>query len=1003
MNKAQTKTLKTANSAQRRAITTTDGPVLIIAGPGTGKTFTLVQRVIYLIETGKAKAENIFIATFTEKAAKELVTRITDALADRNITANLNEMYVGTFHSLCLRILKEHIEYTRLKKNYRTWETFEQQYMVLQNYDRVFGGIPNSETILPDASPWKKAETICKYVNNLSEELVNPEKLKESDDAKIAVLGHVMEAYQTLLEEQNALDFSAIQVEAYKLLCNYPDVLKKLQDKITHFMVDEYQDTNYIQEQLVFTLAGRRRNICVVGDDDQGLYRFRGATIRNILEFPKKFEKCKKKCCIIKLNTNYRSNKGIVDFYNTWMQTTQGKSFEFSWKKGKRNFRFDKQIIVPENKTLETPTVVTLSSENNNNYWNYKIKQFLKKLYDSGRIKDYNQVAFLFSGVKGYFVTELAKYLESEQDNDPDKSVIKVYSPRSGMFFQRKEIRLAIGFLILLFPNYRDGMYQYDKVGSYKLLNDDNKFPRTTLCYYRNCVNLASEVLDQPQNAKLMQWINEKKNVHKQLRKNTDYAYTKLLYQLFAFEPFAKILDVDMQTAGVVDTRATRNLAKLTELIGRFEQLYNVSVLSAANINETTEKFFNEYLRLIYKDGIDEYEDDSEYAPSGCVSFLTIHQSKGMEFPIVFVDSLMHTPDFKFEQSETDIILEKTMGRLEQDYFRRKPYEPQESKKFFDFWRKYYTAFSRAQNLLILTCNKNNDPNWLTPSVYFEEIYNALPEVESDVFDINEFEFEPVKDVNIKKSFAFTSDIAVYDTCALQYKFYKELGFAAVHTNAMLFGTLVHETIEDVHKAVLRKETETITKEKIEDWFAANYDSLSMQEHSYLDEEHREAALQQVLRYVQRQKKDWTKIQQTEVDVSLVEKDYIIEGKIDLIRGENGTVEIVDFKSEKRPDKRLKANQEKIEKYHNQLNVYAALVEERTGQKVSRMCLYYTGQDKGESVISFPYEKKEVEATKKRFDETVHKILEKDYSRCATEKKVCDNCDFKWYCKKSKL
>lgn len=125
-----------ANKEQRKAIQAANGPVLITAGPGTGKTYTLVQRTIYLIEECGIEPESIFIATFTEKAAKELITRITNELAVRNIIANVNEMYVGTFHALCLRILKEHLEYTRLRRNYRLLDAFDQQYMVFQNIYR---------------------------------------------------------------------------------------------------------------------------------------------------------------------------------------------------------------------------------------------------------------------------------------------------------------------------------------------------------------------------------------------------------------------------------------------------------------------------------------------------------------------------------------------------------------------------------------------------------------------------------------------------------------------------------------------------------------------------------------------------------------------------------------------------------------------------------------------------------------------------------------------------
>ena len=183
------------------------------------------------------------------------------------------------------------------------------------------------------------------------------------------------------------------------------------------------------------------------------------------------------------------------------------------------------------------------------------------------------------------------------------------------------------------------------------------------------------------------------------------------------------------------------------------------------------------------------------------------------------------------------------------------------------------------------------------------------------IFSLQKFDFKPIKDVNLKRKFAFTSNITVYDTCALQYKFYKELEFMPVRANAMLFGTLVHETIEDIHRAAIRHEESEITHENIEKWFDANYSSLSKTEHSYLATQQLEAALKQVIRYADRQHGNWSTIQQAEVDVSLVKPDYIIDGKIDLIKGEGDTVEIVDFKSERKPD--LEKSREKLEQLNH--------------------------------------------------------------------------------------
>lgn len=953
-----------ANKGQRDAITTSDGPVLITAGPGTGKTYTLIQRAIFLIQECGVKPESIFIATFTEKAAKELITRITNELSARDISANINEMYIGTFHSLCLRILKENLEYTRLRKNYRLLDGFDQQYMIFQNLYR-FNKLDDYDLVVSNGGWWSQAENICKFVNNLSEELVSPDELMEDEDSSIAAMGRILKEYRSILEEENMMDFSSIQIEAYNLLKDYPDVLNEMQNKLTYIMVDEYQDTNFIQEQIVFLLADRHHNICVVGDDDQGLYRFRGATIRNILEFPQKFPAGQ--CRIIPLVVNYRSNSDIVDFYNKWMATTSGAKFKFCWDK----YRYDKKIEPHTKTTLKSPAVVKLSGEEDTDEWHDKILWFIDELKLSGKLSDYNQIAFLFNSVKHPRVISLANFLEAHG--------INVYSPRSDMFFQRDEIKLALGCLMLMFPRYVNGLEENE----YQFIKPD------LLTYYRNCIITANEYLSQKENSELLKLLRRNGKRHLSLSGTTDYAYSGLLYQLFEFQPFVKILDTDMR-AGVVDVRPVRNIATLTQIIGKFEYLHRIDVLDSKEyrgkrrIDRDTELLFNQYLRLLFEGGITEYEDDSEYAPSGCVSFLTIHQSKGMEFPIVIVDSLSNVP----RKNSNDL-----MQMIEERYFKRPTFEPHDATKFFDFWRLYYTAFSRAQDLLLLSCCEDKR----TPSKYFSDLYKELPSVDTEAFDIREFNFNSIKNVNIKNTYSFTSHITVYETCALQYKFYKELEFMPVRSNAMLFGTLVHETIEDIHKSVLRHEENKITEDNIRQWFDSNYVTLTKTEHSYLAEPQREAALKQVLRYVDRQHGDWSRIQEAEVDVSLVKPDYIIEGKIDLIRGDRDTVEIVDFKSEKKPD--MEKMREKLEQYRRQLHIYAHIVEERTGQKVSKMHLYYTGENDGVPTITYAYTKSAIEGTMAAFDDTVHKIMNKDFNHCASDSKVCRECDFRFYCK----
>lgn len=522
-------------------------------------------------------------------------------------------------------------------------------------------------------------------------------------------------------------------------------------------------------EQIIF-LLGTHENICVVGDDDQGLYRFRGATIRNILEFPSKFDVGK--CQIIPLVINYRSDSDIVEFYNKWMITTSGSKFKFEWDK----FRYDKRIVANETSKIESPCVVKLASKDDEDEWHERVLDFINRLKNSGKIQDYNQLAFLFSSVKHERVISLARFLESNH--------INVYSPRSDMFFRREEVMQTLGCMMLMFPNYVKGLEN----GEYKFLDNTHYF------YFRDCIKAANEFVTKPENLELKRFIRAHGKEHATLAANlsgtTDYTYSGLLYRLFMYKPFSDILDTDIGV-GVVDIRPARNLAKLTQIIGKFEYLHNVDVLTGKYIIKDTELLFNMYIKLLFDGGIAEYEDDEEYAPTGCVSFLTIHQSKGMEFPIVFVDSLGNVPRKSYKD-----ILNKIEGR----YYHRETFEPYDEMKLFDFWRLYYTAFSRAQDLLVLTCNEDKK----TPSKYIKEVYGELQSVEA--LDLSEFTFHTVKSVNLKNTFSFTSHIAVYETCALQYKFYKELEFMPIRQGAMLFGTLVHETIEDVHRAALRHE-----------------------------------------------------------------------------------------------------------------------------------------------------------------------------------------------------
>lgn len=948
------------NEVQQQIANHTEGPVLVIAGPGSGKTKTLVDRIVNLVKKGIAP-EAIMVGTFTEKAAKELITRISNRLLEDGIKVNLNEMYVGTLHSIFLRFLEENREYTRLKRSYRLFDQFEQVFIIFRHI-KEFMAVEEIKDLIGDhrVSYWIKARAIADKVNIVSEEILDVNKLEQSEHASVRGLAKCYRIYEAILEEENALDFSSIQLATHQLLSEHPEVLEKIQEKVHYFMVDEYQDTNTIQERILLLLASKKHNLCVVGDDDQGLYRFRGASIRNILEFDTNFDEGE--CTTYFLQINYRSHPDIINFYNRWMKNQQ-------WTVDGVKFRFEKEIVPREDEFTGVPSVLRLSVKDDIDEYHKEVLRFIRYLEREEIISDYNQIAFLYRSVKSEKAKALAEYLE--------ENGIKVFSPRSDMFFEREEVRLILGCLVTIFPQV-EGLF-------------DEGSTTAGLCLQWSEYFINQLQKDPAGNRELIRWVIAMQKNHAPLTKSTNYGFTSLLYQLFQFPFFARFLEVDLE-ANKTDLRAAYNIGTLTNLVSKFEYLNSVTIFTPKNIDSVLRNFFNYYLRFLVLGGMSEFEDFDETLPSGCVSIMTIHQSKGLEFPITIVGSMNAVPTKSY--TELDEILQR-------EYYHKPIYEPLEHTKYFDFARLYYTAFSRAQNLLLLTgCETSAGRK--TPSAYFESYWRNLPLWRDSRVDLHKVDLASVKPVSIKHEYAFTSHILLYENCPRQYKFYKELQFVEERKGSTLGGSLLHQTIEDIHKAVLRGEPETLTNENIESWFNTNYQLLVKQLHSYIAEAQRKAILHQVLNYRDQNEGLWHRIKEAEVDVSLVKEEYILKGTIDLVEGENGTVELVDFKSGEKPDVNTTDEYKRkiLNQYRRQLEIYAYLIEQRYGHKVSAMHLYYPKEESGNPRITYRYNQGNIENTIEAFDDVVKKIEKKDYSMNGHQRneKHCSDCDLRYYC-----
>ena len=935
-----------------------DGPMLVIAGPGAGKTMAIVERVVHLIGTCGVTPESIFVSTFTEKAAKELLTRISRRLMEEGLKVSPNEMYIGTMHSLFLRVLKDYSEFTRLKKNYKTFDDFDQSYTVYRRMHQ-FREIENFGLVAKAQSNWTNAGTLCGYLNKVREEAIDPETLLSAPEPEVKALGEAYKLYCELLEGENAIDFSAIQSEMLSLVESHPDVLAEIRSKIKYLIVDEYQDTNTIQERILLKLAGPAANICVVGDEDQSIYRFRGASVRNILQFAGNFPAGA--CKIVVLDTNFRSHKDIVSFYNRWMNGCD-------WKDGKKRFRYDKTISPQPGKAFDDcPGVVRVTGENVDG-WCDNVKAFIDSLVAKKVVTDLNQIAFLFHSVKNKDVVRLVEYLETHG--------IPVFSPRSAQFFQRDAVRLMIGLLFFLFPQAR------------QLPTDMEEHQPETAAYYRTCMQFLADTIkgDSKRHASLLAWAKRKAATHKVLSRATDYTFLTLFYEALKFPMFADYLAVDHD--GTPKTsRDAFNLALISQLLSKFEFIYSINVINPKWLENNLKHLFCQFLHFLYRGGLEEFEDYEEPIPSGCVSVMTIHQSKGLEFPVTVVGSLSKTP--RKDWTDLDAILESK-------YFARPPFEPLERTKYFDFWREYYVAFSRPQNLLVLTGARPKGKHDLGKVI--DEFTDGVPDWKSPAFTPQNLHLAQVKPPSIKNAYAFTSDILLYENCPLQYMAYRYLGFAPHRQAATMFGSLVHQTIEDVHKSFLRGET--FDEERINGWFNLNYVSLSLAMKAYLDPNRKNAALEQVKRYVERNRAAFNNILAAEYDVSIPTETFILHGVIDLLRGEGDSVEIVDFKTDKKPDVNNREDMARVANYRRQLEVYSRIVEEKFGKSVSKMHLYYTRTEGESPYVTWDFDSRRVEGTLKKFGETVARIESHQFSNAKVAKcaRLCDGCDMRFYC-----
>jgi DNA helicase-2/ATP-dependent DNA helicase PcrA len=929
------------NPGQRAAVELLAGPVLIIAGPGSGKTLTLVRRVMNVLLSDLARPEEIVLCTFTEKAALELRDRVRKTANDLGYTGDMSGLRVGTLHGIAHEFVDLYRHRTPLASNFEVLDDLTQKLFLYDKFSEIVPEQREGKYFGSWATKWSTIDFLLPYFDKITEELINPQLMLSDPDPFVCELGAAYIKFEEKLWENNKVDFSHLQKLFIQILRD-PEIGTQVISTVKYVMVDEYQDTNYIQEQIVKILSSSTANLCVVGDEDQSLYRFRGATVRNILEFAQTNVGCQQ----ISLEINYRSHREIVSAYNSYMQN-------HDWANGAEPpFRFDKRIVPHEpQRHSDYPSVISIWGKDKSD----EAKRFadlVAYLKDNDVITDYSQVALLLYSVKEEKSRPFMDALEARG--------IKSFCPRARAFFSNDEIKLMVAALAAILDWNGENRGENLRGALLGLSN-----------YVDECYALLAQYRTGHPLLLKIQKLRAEVEVLKP-GKALDRRISDYLYQFMSVEPFNSL---------ALNANRARNLALFSQLTSVFGRYYNYTVLSEKNLPFLRGHFFASFLRFLHSGGINEYEDPDQPFPKDHVQIMTIHQSKGLEFPVVVVGSLTQ-----------NISTQKKVDQTLSNYYAKVAFEPETRITGFDRMRLHYVAFSRAEKLLVLT-NGGTD----LPKDHFSPIWDGLPQwpaVSKELIASQEWTHQDR--IPPKKSYSFTGDLKVYETCPRQYQMYKYLEFAPSRTVMVFFGLLVHQTIEDIHRLQLDGKGDTVNEQVIEERFDFNYRHLLMRETRQIGEEQKKAALKQVINYWKNNKVEITRVIETEIDVTLEKEGYILNGAIDLVMSDDGSLDVLDFKAQSRPPDESPS----ISTYYKQLCIYAHLLEKRSGRQPDRLVIYWTGEeDKSKAVMSFAYDPKDVEDAVEHFDEVVREIQSQNFLvTVPPDTKVCAECDFKSLC-----
>ncbi len=973
------------NKEQKKATAHDKGPLLVIAGAGTGKTLIIVERIKHLISGKLAKPEEILALTFTEKAALEMEERV-----DVVLPYGYTQMWISTFHSFCDRILRDEAVHIGLNPAFNLMSEAESLLFLRNNLFKL-----KLNYFRPLSNPNKFLHGLLGHFNRLRDEDIMPEEylkyanrqmankqIAREEKEKTMELARAYQAYEKLKEKESVMDFAGLIAETLELFRKRKNILREYQKRFKYVLVDEFQDTNIAQNELVNLLAGEDKNLTVVADDDQSIYKWRGAAVSNVIQFKITYPEAK----LVVLTKNYRSTQKILDAAFKLIQHNNPDRLEVKERiskklKSVRGIRGSFPEFIRRDR-VENEAEEVVKKIKNLTVRQAGLKLPVRDRTRSGKRKnlEYKDIAILVraNNHSEPFVRALARHRIPYQFLGP------------GRLFRQPEVKDLVAYLKVLY-NFEDN------VAFYRILNLEifdlpgrdiaallNFSRRKNLSLFEACEMVVS-FLEKKSNEGFLR-ISQKtketlvklvKIVHRHLKLIPKETAGQILYY---FLVDTGLLEKMARYKSETDERRAQNISKFFDKLRSYEVDHeNASVHAIVD-----------WITLKMELGESPLATDVDWIEENKVNILTVHSAKGLEFPVVFLVNLVSQRFPTVHRREQIPIPEALIKEI----------LPEGDSHLQEERRLFYVGMTRAKDLLFFTAanyyGEGKREKRISPFVVevLGKIKDQKKEEDSQLYLFDWPKKEEVEVPGLRRApitYLSYSQIETFDRCPLQYKYKNVLRIPVPKHFAASFGSTIHNVLADFYRLLL--EGKIPTKKDLlllykDHWISEGYPTKQDERKFF------KKGGQYLKKYFDKEFDPKTKTIAAEKDFKIpVTSRLRVGGRIDRIdEFSDGSIEIVDYKTG-----RVK-EQKQIDK-DLQMTLYAMAAASPTGlgkkpEEVNLSLYFFEGEKK----ISTKRTKKQLGQAKKEILKKAKEIEKSSFPPRPRDPFPCKFCEFRLIC-----